>query len=134
MKKSRNIVAKVKRRLKEEFQGTTESAQAEETSPLLDFTKKTMSTYRPHWHHTALAQALDRVAQGTCRRLMVFMPPQHGKSELCSKYLPAWFLGTHPEKRVILVGYEADFAASLPAKASTSRSNVSSANTRLTSP
>src|SRR5690349_15293693 len=99
MKKSRNIVAKVKRRLKEEFQGTTESAQAEETSPLLDFTKKTMSTYRPHWHHTALAQALDRVAQGTCRRLMVFMPPQHGKSELVSRRFPAFLLGKDPNLR-----------------------------------
>ena len=38
------------------------------------------------------------------------MPPQHGKSELCSKYLPAWFLGTHPHHRVILTSYEADFA------------------------
>ena len=40
------------------------------------------------------------------------MPPRHGKSELCSVYLPAWYLGTHPERRVILAGHEADFAAS----------------------
>jgi predicted phage terminase large subunit-like protein len=45
------------------------------------------------------------------------MPPQHGKSELCSKYLPAWFLGTHPDERVVLVSYEADFAASWGRKA-----------------
>lgn len=38
-------------------------------------------------------------------------PPRHGKSELISKYLPAWFLGTFPDKRVILASYEADFAA-----------------------
>lgn len=39
------------------------------------------------------------------------MPPRHGKSELCSHYLPAWFLGTFPSRRVILSSYEADFAA-----------------------
>lgn len=42
---------------------------------------------------------------------MIFCPPRHGKSELCSKHLPAWFLGTFPDRRVILSSYEATFAA-----------------------
>lgn len=40
------------------------------------------------------------------------MPPRHGKSELISRYFPAWYLGTYPDRRVILVSYEAGFAAS----------------------
>lgn len=48
---------------------------------------------------------------------MVFCPPRHGKSELCSKYLPAWYLGTYPDRRVMLVSYEATFAASFGRKA-----------------
>ena len=48
---------------------------------------------------------------------MVFMPPRHGKSELVSKYFPAWYLGTFPNSHVILVSYEADFAASWGRKA-----------------
>lgn len=47
------------------------------------------------------------------------MPPRHGKSEICSKFLPAWFLGVWPDKRVILASYEADFAASWGRKART---------------
>ena len=47
----------------------------------------------------------------TIGRIMVTMPPRHGKSELCSKYFPAWYLGTHPNDRIILTSYEADFAA-----------------------
>ena len=39
------------------------------------------------------------------------MPPRHGKSELISRYLPAWFVGTFPDRKVILVTSEADFAA-----------------------
>ena len=35
-------------------------------------------------------------------RLMVFMPPRHGKSELVSVRFPAWFLGRNPDFRVIL--------------------------------
>lgn len=44
-------------------------------------------------------------------RLMVFMPPRHGKSELISKYFTAWYLLNNPDKRIILSSYEADFAA-----------------------
>lgn len=45
-------------------------------------------------------------------RLMTWMPPQHGKSELISRYFPVWYLGKHPDDRIILSSYEADFAAS----------------------
>ncbi len=48
--------------------------------------------------------------------LLISAPPRHGKSTLVSEYLPAWFLGTFPERRVILTSYEADFAASWGAK------------------
>lgn len=48
---------------------------------------------------------------------MVFMPPRHGKSELVSRYFPAWYIGAFPEKRIILASYEADFAASWGRKA-----------------
>lgn len=46
------------------------------------------------------------------RGLIISMPPRHGKSCLISQYLPAWFLGMWPDKRVILASYEATFAAS----------------------
>jgi len=48
---------------------------------------------------------------------MIFMPPRHGKSELTSRYFPVWYLGTFPDKRIILASYEADFAASWGRKA-----------------
>ena len=53
---------------------------------------------------------LDAIA--TSGRLILSVSVRHGKSEFASKWLPAWFLGTHPNKRVILAGHEADFAAS----------------------
>ena len=58
-------------------------------SSLLAFTQHTRPNYRVNWHHKTLAKMLDRVAAGDCRRLMVFMPPQHGKSELVSRRFPA---------------------------------------------
>lgn len=50
-------------------------------------------------------------------RLVVEMPPRHGKSELVSRWFPAWYIGTHPEHRVILTSYEANFARSWGRKA-----------------
>ncbi|OFX04242.1 MAG: hypothetical protein A3E78_13765 [Alphaproteobacteria bacterium RIFCSPHIGHO2_12_FULL_63_12] len=68
-------------------------------------------------HISFLNERLMDVADGTCRRLIVTMPPRHGKSELVSHHLPAWYLGTHPDNRVMLASYEAGFAASWGRKA-----------------
>jgi site-specific recombinase XerC len=48
---------------------------------------------------------------------MITVPPRHGKSMLTSQYFPAWFLGTFPDRRVILSSYEADFATGWGRKA-----------------
>lgn len=63
---------------------------------------------QPHLHHLNL-KLLD-VAKGRCPRLIINMPPRHGKSELVSKHFPAWYLGTYPRKKIILASYEATFA------------------------
>ncbi len=64
-----------------------------------------------------LVKAIEEAAAERLDGLIVSMPPQHGKSELCSKYLPAWYLGTFPDRRIILTSYEADFAVSWGRKA-----------------
>lgn len=62
-------------------------------------------------HLLMLSDKLTQIAAGTMKRLMVFMPPRSGKSQLISQYFPAWYLGHHPDNRIILASYEADFAA-----------------------
>ena len=64
-------------------------------------------------HLKLLNQAIMETLTGMdgIRRLIVTMPPRHGKSLLCSQYLPAWYLGPFPEHRVMLASYEASFAA-----------------------
>jgi predicted phage terminase large subunit-like protein len=74
----------------------------------------------PHFRVPPHIELLDRAIVETVSiggRLLVAMPPRHGKSELCSRFTPAWYLGTHPESRVILASYEGDFAASWGRKA-----------------
>jgi len=53
----------------------------------------------------------EAIANGN-GRIIVLMPPRHGKSELISHYVPVWFLENWPNQNIILSSYEADFAAS----------------------
>jgi predicted phage terminase large subunit-like protein len=57
-----------------------------------------------------LTQVLQRVADGEIKRLMVFMPPRHGKSELVSRLFSAYFLYRFPEKWCGINSYAADLA------------------------
>ena len=68
-------------------------------------------------HLDLLAEKLLDVAQGKTTRLLIQMPPRHGKSEFASGHFPAWYLGTFPDRRVILASYEHGFASSWGAKA-----------------
>ena len=73
-------------------------------------TKETENPYRLPPHLEILNQHLCLVALRRIRRLAVFMPPRHGKSWLCSHYFPAWYLGTYPERKIILTSYAAELA------------------------
>ena len=67
-------------------------------------------------HLAYLNAKLMQLARRERRKLMVFMPPRHGKSELISKYLPAWVVG-YLRQKVMLVSYEAKFAGEWGTKA-----------------
>jgi len=66
--------------------------------------------YRPGKHHKLLAAKLEEVEAGTLKRLVVLMPPRHGKSKLASELFPAWCLGRNPKKRILSLSYGQDLA------------------------
>lgn len=78
---------------------------------LIDFTEYTFEDYETNWHHKKYAAILDKFASGEIKRLMVSLPPQTGKSELCSRRLPAFLLGRNPNLRVALVAYNDTFSS-----------------------
>lgn len=78
---------------------------------LLEFTKYTLPDFQPGAHHEKICDALERVERGECKRLMIFAPPRHTKSELASRRFPAWYLGRNPNKQIIATTYGHDFAA-----------------------
>src|SRR3954470_9163584 len=48
--------------------------------------------------NNAITESIEAAQRGELEGLVVSMPPQHGKSKLCSQYLPPWYLGRHPDR------------------------------------
>lgn len=66
--------------------------------------------WRPAPHLDLLTKKLVALEQRRITRLFVEMPPRHGKSNLCSHFFPAWYLGRHPDHNVMLASYQGTFA------------------------
>ena len=74
---------------------------------LLSFTRYTLPSFIPAPFHIAYYEVLTRFAMGKIKKLMITMPPQHGKSEGATRRLPAFVLGQDPDKRIAIVSYNA---------------------------
>lgn len=77
---------------------------------LIEFCKYMQPDYKVGRHHRILANLLMEIAEGKKDRICVNIPPRHGKSQLVSIYFPAWFLGKHPDKKVLMVSHTTDLA------------------------
>lgn len=120
--------AAIKRRLKELEQKRDrlrllqfKQATLQARDKLVNFTCLTMphpsdpgdvmlSRYQPVRHHHALGAALEEVDLGNILRLIIVMPPRHGKSELASRRFPAFFVGRDPYRQIIFATYNEEFA------------------------
>ena len=83
----------------------------------LSFCKYIDPRYETPQHIQLLAAKLQQVAlyiasggKKGIGRLMIMMPPQHGKSQIASRNFPAWLLGLLPDSRIILTSYGVDLA------------------------
>ena len=72
---------------------------------LIDFTKYTYPQYYFSWFHKVYANKINDFAKGKIKKLMVYIPPQHGKSELSTRRLPAFLFGNNPELNLAVVTY-----------------------------
>lgn len=77
---------------------------------LIGFTKFTNEQYKEGPHHLLICDALERVLDGSLKRLIICMPPRHGKSELASRRFPAYYLAKNPSKHVIAASYNSELA------------------------
>jgi predicted phage terminase large subunit-like protein len=66
--------------------------------------------YKLGRHHLLIARHLEMVERGEITRLMITMPPRHGKSMLASEFFPAWYLGRNPDHYVVAATYAQELA------------------------
>jgi predicted phage terminase large subunit-like protein len=76
----------------------------------LDFVTYTMPAYNTTRMHIEYANILNLFAQGKIKKLIITMPPQHGKSELSTRKLPAFMFGKNPNLNIGIASYNQTFA------------------------
>ena len=84
--------------------------EAQARNSLAVFSVLTNPKYAINWHHRAIMEKLEAVERGEIKRLILTMPPRHGKSQLASINFPAWYLGKNPDKEIIIASYNSDLA------------------------
>lgn len=92
-------------------QAIAEAAQQElARRSLIDFARWIYPGWLGAPHLTRIAELLEAVERGELKRLMINLPPRHGKSLLCSAIFPAWYLGRNPRKNVIMATHSAELS------------------------
>lgn len=70
--------------------------------------------YQLEWFHADIARQLEngyrRLMAGENVRLMIFMPPRHGKSDTATQKFPSWVLGKSPNVPVMVSSYSDELA------------------------
>ena len=63
------------------------------------------------YFHETYYRVLEAFAQGSISKLIVTMPPQHGKSVGATTLLPAYMLGLNPDLRIAIASYSSSLAS-----------------------
>ena len=74
------------------------------------FARFCMPSFVTQPFHRVYYGVLDRFAHGKIRRLIIQMPPQHGKSQGSSRMLPAFIMGFNPDARICIGSYSQTIA------------------------
>ncbi len=69
-------------------------------------------------HHVILCQEIDDwITSETPYNLMAFMPPRHGKSQICSIMTPGYIFGRNPDAQISAASYGADLIQTMSREA-----------------
>jgi len=97
-------------RLRLELRLSLLEAQERASSKFIDFSKYVWPEMLIGEHHRRIADAFDRVLAGKTKRLIIAMPPRHGKSQLGSYLFPAYVMGKRPDAKLIVGSHTAELA------------------------
>jgi len=69
--------------------------------------------YHFNWHHLSVIYHLEKFEKGEIKKMMLFQPPQTGKTEAASRILPSYGLGKNPDRKIALCSYGAELSQSI---------------------
>lgn len=76
----------------------------------LAFVKMMWPQFVEGYHHKVIAKLFNKLATKGNQRIIINMAPRHTKSEFASVYLPAWYMGRYPDRKIIQATHTADLA------------------------
>ena len=83
----------------------------------IDYVQYVDPSYRVAPFHEVILGATQAVAEKKKRRIILNMPPRHGKSRIISELFPAWLMGRDPKTEIIACSYGGELASSFGRKA-----------------
>lgn len=75
------------------------------------FVKYIKPDYDMQWFHAYICSKLNQFAAGKIKKLMILLPPQHGKTELATRLFPPFLLGNNPDLRIAISSYSDTIAS-----------------------
>jgi predicted phage terminase large subunit-like protein len=77
---------------------------------LYEFTRRMFQArrggeFKPNWHQGKICDALEKVALGRSKRLVINIPPRSGKTEIAVVNFMAWAMGLWPDSEFIHASY-----------------------------
>ena len=91
----------------EEYRLLKELQRRKNRDSFSNFILWTKRDYELEWFHKSICQKIERFEKKEIKKLMIFVPPQHGKSEISTRRYPAWTLGHDPNQKIGVVSYNA---------------------------
>lgn len=75
-----------------------------------DYLQYINPNYKMKWFHGVIADLCQDFYERRVDKLIITMPPQHGKSEISSRIFPSWVFGKDPDTQLVIVSYASDLA------------------------
>lgn len=115
---SRNLAARHQERTKAIYQNPADvmaemALRDAARERLIPFCQYLWPDFQTRPYRELIAAALELLEARLITRLMIFAPPQWGKSEIISRNYPAWYIGRNPDHNVIMASYSSDLAENL---------------------
>lgn len=108
----KQITTKQKKSLSKTYKEVLSRAVQISRKNIAGFVKFTKRDYDFQWYQLEICRYLDKLESGEIKKLMIFIPPQHGKSELSSRRLPSYILGRNPKAKIVVASYSASLSSS----------------------